>query len=128
VVIPQKGCVRLLVCLTIDAPLLLLLLYEPLPCLLRKGGIAIGPIGHKDIFLATVVVMQDIVTAAISGCLDRRILCNITTCSLVSLLSRSACKRRKNSLLPVVGRLLCVLEVAEADVEGRRAKSCARSQ
>ena len=46
VVTPQKGCVRLLVCPPIDAPLLLLLLYEPLPCLLRKMGIAIGPIGY----------------------------------------------------------------------------------
>lgn len=37
---PQKGCVRLLVCPTIDAPLLLLLLYKPLPGHLHKASIA----------------------------------------------------------------------------------------
>jgi hypothetical protein len=40
VVTPQKCCVRLLVRPTIDAPLLPLLLYKPLPCHLHNASSA----------------------------------------------------------------------------------------
>jgi hypothetical protein len=141
---PQEGGVTLLMGAATDAPLLLLLLNQAVPGLLQPFGTAIS--SPPDVSISGGVARlpygiapwkpqgqgmtkshrkarhgrpqdRDTEKQEKPGIKARR------TCSLASLLSRSACRRRRNSLPLVFGRPPCVCDLSDADVAGRAAAS-----